>query len=89
MNLKSDIIHMSTKWALSFLAAKAKEKKKKTGRRVTHFSKPAKEQILSSLKETHFPPSPKFYQTVPPSSNVEGCKKVLHFITSPAYNLHV
>ena len=29
MNLKSDIIHMSTKWALSFLAAKAKEKKKK------------------------------------------------------------
>lgn len=31
MNLKSDIIHMSTKWALSFLAAKAKEWKKKTG----------------------------------------------------------
>lgn len=29
MNLKSDIIHMSTKWALSFLAAKAKEWKKK------------------------------------------------------------
>ena len=29
MNLKSDIIHTSTKWALSFLAAKAKEKKKK------------------------------------------------------------
>ena len=75
MNLKSDIIHMSTKWALSFLAPKAKEKKKKTGRRVTHFSKPVKEQILSSLKETHFPPPPKFYQTVPPSSNVEGYKK--------------
>lgn len=75
VNLKSDIIHMSTKWALSFLEAKAKEKKKKTGRRVTRFSKPVKEQILSSLKETHFPPPPKFYQTVPPSSNVEGCKK--------------
>lgn len=29
VNLKSDIIHMSTKWALSFLEAKAKEKKKK------------------------------------------------------------
>ena len=55
--------------------SKGKKKKKKTGRRVTRFSKPVKEQILSSLKETHFPPPPKFYQTVPPSSNVEGCKK--------------
>lgn len=89
MNLKSDIIHMSTKWALSFLAAKAKEwkKKKKTGRRVTHFSKPVKEQILSSLQETHFPPPPKFYQTVPPRSNVKGCKKVLRVISS--HNLNV
>ena len=66
-----------------------KKKKKKTGRRVTHFSKPVKEQILSSLKETHFPPPPKFYQTVPPRSNVEGCKKVLCVISSPAHNLNV
>lgn len=89
MNLKSDIIHMSTKWA-EFPSSQSKEKKKKkTGRRVTHFSKPVKEQILISLKATHFPPSPKFYQTVPPSSNVEGYKKVLHFVTSPAHNLNV
>ena len=88
MNLKADIIHMSTKWA-EFPSSQSKEKKKKTGRRVTHFSKPVKEQILISLKATHFPPSPKFYQTVPPSSNVEGYKKVLHFVTSPAHNLNV
>ena len=59
-----------------FPSSQSKGKKKtKTGRRVTHFSKPVKEQILSSLKETHFPLPPKFYQTVPPSSNVEGYKK--------------
>ena len=64
---------MSTKLAPGFPAAKGKKKKKLGGG--PHTSQSLLRSIFSSsLKETHFLLSPKSYQTVPPSSNIEGYK---------------
>lgn len=77
MNLKSDIIHMSTKWALSFLAAKAVNGKKKNWEGGSHISKPVKGADSVLYKRHTFHHHQSFTKTVPPRSNVKGCKKVL------------